>query len=340
MSFQSVVFEGGDQVGKGDATQKFVNTLSQENICVNRVAFPMYATPIGSTIRKFLKEGIGDIKSLEKIAGTRREIEVRMLVYALNRLEALESILRHPDCSVGVFLLDRSPYSHALTIAYGLKGFKDSKITNEDVKELLQFTLDSEDLLIKTLNLKNCVVRLTADNGDQGWKASRVDDADLLESKDVQETADTLYREFNHMVGDGWKQIFTKTDGEWRDREDIYKDIRSFVDSRLDLTKGGGKLSKTIDIVDIANDIYGVDVSDRVDKYYNSIATCDKATMYKEALDIADSVNLHSSEITFENEEVINNFRKILDAYPEIFDLFEHYLGEYFVENLKVCIYE
>lgn len=335
MGYQSVVFEGGDQVGKGDASNSFANHLLNEGISVNHIAFPIYATPIGSTIRRFLKEGIGDVKSFDKITGTRKEIEIRMMIFALNRLEALESILRHSKDLDGIFLLDRSPYSNALTIAYALGGLKN--VTNDDVKELAKLGWDIEQLLINTLNLDQCVIQLSVDNGDGGWQVER-NDSDLHESKDVQEVADFVYTQFSKYVDDGWQQIFTKKEGKWRSRDDIYTDIRKFVDTRLDLKKGEG-ISKTLDVVDIAMDIYGVDVSGMVERYYNAISTCDKSAMYEEAFNISNYVNKSSTEIRFENEQVIKNFRDILDIYPEILDLFEYYLGKSFVENLKVCIY-
>ena len=339
MGCLSVVFEGGDQVGKGDATQRFADSLIKENVNVTSIAYPIYAAPIGSTIRRFLKEGIGDIKSLSKIVGTKREIEIRMMLFALNRLESLESILRHSEEYDGVFLLDRSPYSNALTIAYGLGGMK--SITRDEVKDLARLGIKKENLLIQKLSLDNCVLHLSIDSEENGWKDERHDNenTDLHECKDVQEVADYVYSQFKDVVGKGWKKILTKENGKWRSREDIYKDIRKFVDTRLELPRGEG-ISKTVDVVDIARDIYGVDVEDKVEKYYNAITACDKSTMYKEALDIAKYVTERSTEVSFENEEVISNFRDILDTYPEILDLLEYYLGEYFVENLSACIYE
>jgi thymidylate kinase len=339
MNFQSVVFEGGDQVGKGDASNTFTNNLMKENVDIKRLAFPMYSTPIGSVIRKFLKEGVSQIDSFKNIVGTRRELEIRMMIYALNRLEALESILRHSEDFNGIYVFDRSPYSNALTISYGLGGLKN--ITKDDVKSLVRLGYDSEELLIKTLNLENCVIHLKSDNGIDGWKASRLDDADLLESKDVQEVADFVYSEFEKLVGDGWNTVLTKIDGKWRGREDIFKDINTFVKNRIDIKKGDGCI-KIYDSLDVCKDLYGVDIGnlDNYSKYVKAIEECDKDTMYREALEVARYITERCEEVSIYNEEVLKNMRSILDSYPEILDLLEYYLGKYFVENLKASIYE
>jgi hypothetical protein len=261
------------------------------------------------------------------------------MVYALNRLEALESISRQSEGLEGVYVFDRSPYSNALTIAYGLGGLKN--ITKEDVNSLVKFLYDSEQLFLDSLNLRNCVIHLKSDYGKDGWKNDRSQEADLLESKDVQEVADFVYDEFSGFVGDGWKSVLTKIDGKWRNKEDIYKDIKKFVDLRLDLKPSVGNI-EIIDSLDIGKNLYGVDISnlENYDRYITAIKECDKDTMYKEALEVGKYIREHCEEVSINNNEVLKNMRDILDSYPEIFDLLEYYLDEYFVENFTMAVYE
>ncbi|MCD4756362.1 hypothetical protein K8R20_01975 [bacterium] len=339
MEFKSVAFEGSDQVGKGDATQRFCNHMIEKKIPVTRIAFPIYASPIGSLIRMFLKEGIGDVKKLKNIEGTKRELEVRMMMYALNRFEALESILRYSEKYDGIFLFDRSPYSNALTIAYGLGGLKN--ISREGVKGLVKLGFESEKLMIEKLGLKNCVIQLKADNGVRGWEVARPEDADLYESKDVQEVANYVYANWAKLVGDGWNIVYTKRNGKWRDKEVIYKEVWDIASKNLELEKANEGEVKSFDIIDIAKDLYGCDVSELegVDRYYKAIEESDKATMYDEALGIREYIVKHTSEVKFENKEVLSQVRSILEKYPECLDLMEHYLGNHFVDKFKAEIF-
>ena len=340
MKFKSVVFEGGDQVGKADAAQVFCSYLLEKNTSINRLSFPIYATPIGSVIRMFLKNGIEGIKKLDNIKGTQRELEIRMMIYALNRLEALESILRRPKIYSGIFLLDRSPYSNALTIAYGLGGLKSIKKGN--VSELVRLGFEIESLMIKILGLTNCVIHLKVDSGKKGWEASRLEDADFYESKDVQDVADYVYSEYAKLVGKGWNMVYTKKDSRWRDRGVIYKEIRDVVDSRFELKSSNKGVMKTIDVIDIAKDIYGLDISnlEGVDKYYKAIKGCNKAVIYKEALKISKHILESNDGVLFKNNEILNHVRNILEEYPECFDLLEYYLDKSFVNKLRIRIFE
>ncbi|MCD4811220.1 hypothetical protein K8R14_01240 [bacterium] len=339
MKFQSIVFEGGDQVGKNDATYELSTKLMSENIPVLQLCFPSYASPIGSVIRLFLKHGVDDIESFNQIVGTKREIEIRMMMYVLDRLQALESILRGSKKKEGVLLFDRSPYSNALTIAYGLGGVK--SITKKDIRELVKLGFEADQLMIQKLNLTNCVIHLQSSHGDGGWKPSRSDDADKYEVREIQEMADFVYNQFAKLVGDGWEKVLTKENGIWRKREDINSDIRELVDSRMELVGSKNAKFEIFDIIDIARDMYGVDIAEmeEVKRYYKAMGESDKETIYKEGIEISKYITLHSKKVTFEDKEVLREFRSLLKRYPECLDLMEYYLNKDFVDKFKVAVF-
>ena len=59
-SYGSVYIEGGDQLGKGDATSRVVRELEADGVNLTFSSFPIYATPTGAIIRSFLKGGFSD----------------------------------------------------------------------------------------------------------------------------------------------------------------------------------------------------------------------------------------------------------------------------------------
>ena len=54
-SYGSVCIEGGDQLGKGDATSRIVSELEADGVNLTFSSFPIYATPIGSVIRSIIQ---------------------------------------------------------------------------------------------------------------------------------------------------------------------------------------------------------------------------------------------------------------------------------------------
>lgn len=180
-NYRVVSFEGGDQVGKGDALNFFSKKLvERENIDIITSSFPIYATPIGNTIKALLKEG-GEKFNLDH----REELEVKMALFALNRLEFLEVFLEQDISKEALVLFDRSAFSNALTIAYAMKEIPD--MTSEDIKGLVKIALDLDSLLIDTLSLNRCVVQPVIDGEE--WHSSRDGEVDLHESPDVQKYA-------------------------------------------------------------------------------------------------------------------------------------------------------
>jgi thymidylate kinase len=341
VSYQSIVIEGADQVGKADTTRDLGEYLLSENIPIYRFSFPQYATPFGSAIRLFLKNGVEDIQELGQIKGTRREIEIRMMMFALDRLQALESILRMPEDKDRILLLDRGPYSNALTIAYGISVVEN--LSDEDVHEMANLGFDMEEYLIKTLNLDNCVIQLSANHGKEGWKSIRNGGEDQYEKREVQEKTEKGYLEFSKVVGEGWKTVITKEKGDWKDRSLRNKEVTTFIEERIDLSKTEKEKStsfESIDVLDIAKDMYGLEISKEavVQDFYRALDENDKSTIYQKGLDIGESIALECKNITIKDKGVKNSILNILEAYPECILLLEYYYGETFVKKLIKAI--
>ena len=341
MQFRSIVIEGGDQIGKGDITQYLLKKFKKEKINFKKISFPIYSSPIGYVVRMILENGMPNIDGVNETIGTERELEIRIVTYALNRLEALESFLRRFKNKEVYCILDRSPFSVALTIAYGLGGMK--SIKNREVFDLVKLALSFEQPFINTFNIKDCIIHLMAEYDSKGWMKTRTD-GDLYEKQDIQEVADDVYDVISEVVGSGWIRIYTKRNGVFRDRKDIYKEVDKIVDSLgYKSTKTGERM--IFDILEISEDIYGVNILDCGDykKYFRNIRLDDNAKnkeTYSLAYKIGEFISGNCEEVTFLNGEIKNNVRELLDRYPEVFLLINHHLGEKFTQLFKNGIYD
>jgi thymidylate kinase len=339
----SVVIEGADQVGKGDTTHNLLEVLMSYSIPVFRLSFPQYATPFGSAIRLFLKNGVDNIYSLSHINGTRREIEIRMMMFALDRLQALESILRRTNVENSVLLLDRGPYSNALTIAYGMSVV--DAITDHDISEMAKLGFEMEKYLINSLDLDKCVIQLTATHGKEGWSSLRGGEEDQYEKREIQENADKAYKEFSKLVGKGWRNIITKENGTWKKRDIRDKEILACLEELVDLSKlestQKGKY-EAIDVIDVAKDMYGLDISDSKDvkEFYKALEKNEKNLIYNKGHKIGKYIAKECKSIKIEDKGVKKSMYNIVEAYPECLVLLEDYYGKDFVNKVKDAIYD
>ncbi len=341
MNYHSVIIEGRDQIGKGDVTHHLLKKIGKERINVHKLSFPIYSSPLGTLVRKTLEQSFKNIPELKSIIETRREIELKMVEFSLNRLEALDSILRRFKNKEAYFLLDRSPYSMAVTISYGLGGITSTQ--KQEVKDLINLGLKFDQLFLKTFNATECVIHLMANYGESGWIKSR-EDGDLYEVREVQEVVDDIYDKIGKKVGKGWSKIYTKKEGRFRKREDIYKEVENVIDSLTWKSSTDGK-SSIYDILEIAQDIYGVDISelDQYKKYYRNIKEDDNKKnkeTYELACKIGGYISQNCKKIVFQNEEVKKNIRNLLNKYPEYFSIIEHYYGQEFTSKLSKGIHE
>jgi thymidylate kinase len=340
-NYRSICIEGGDQIGKGDVTGYLFRKLSEENIKVCKLSFPMYATPFGTIVRKTLEDGFPKTLDIGKAEETKRGIEVKMMLFALNRLEALESILRNFKRKEAYFLLDRSPYSHAVTISYGLGGLK--CIRNREVDDLVRLMFKSEQLFLEKLGLSECVIHLVADHGKKGWEKER-SDGDLYEVKEVQKVVDDVYAKIGEIVGSGWNRIYTKKQGVFRERRDIYKEVDEVVGT-LSLEGPTDSESEIYDVLQVVKDIYGVDVStlEIYKRYFENIRIDDNERnkeTYQLACQIGKYVAKNCPYVEIKDAEVKNNIKEIVESYPEVFSLVGYYLGEKFLSEFKKVLDE
>ena len=333
-NYRVVSFEGGDQVGKGDALNFFCGKLiEEENVDIVISSFPIYATPIGSTIRTLLKEG-GEKFGLNH----REELEVKMALFALNRLEFLDVFLEQDINEEALILFDRSAFSNALTIAYAMKEIPD--LTPQDVKELVSTALGLDALLIETLSLNKCVIQLVTDKEE--WGNNRGGEVDLHESPDVQKYAAFVYSLYEEIVGEGWRRVYTTKDSQWRNREEIYSDVFGFVVQRLGEIGRDGYEGRKLDvgIREIIENIYvGSKVDgDLLEKYTNSIENNNKEVMYSTSIEVKNQICSSFKSIVFTNESVREAFGAILRQYSKIEEVLEYNLGKKFVNKLERAV--
>jgi hypothetical protein len=333
-NYRVVSFEGGDQVGKGDALNFFSRKLiEREDIDVVTSSFPIYGTPIGNTIKALLKEG-GEKFNLDH----REELEVKMALFALNRLEFLEVFLKQDISEDALVLFDRSAFSNALTIAYAMKEIPD--LTPEDVEELVKTALGLDALLIETLSLNKCVVQPVVDGEE--WHSSRDGEVDLHESPDVQKYAAFVYSLYERIIGDGWKRVYTTKEGRWRDREEIYSDIFGFVVERLGQVGGDGYKGQKFDvgIREIVGNIYVGSYVDEnlLQEYVDSIENNDKANMYRTSIEVKNQICSSYKNIVLTNKSIGEAFRAILRQYPKIEEVLEYNLGKKFINKLEEAL--
>jgi thymidylate kinase len=60
LSYRVISCEGGDQCGKGDAILTFRKKFLERGVSITFSSFPLYASPFGTCIRKFLNNGMDD----------------------------------------------------------------------------------------------------------------------------------------------------------------------------------------------------------------------------------------------------------------------------------------
>lgn len=336
-NYKVIVCEGGDQVGKADAILTFSEKMLEMGIPVTYSSFPMYATPFGTIIRLFLRQGLDDLK-LDK----NRELKVKMAMYALNRLEYMDVLLAHKTSKDTLILLDRSPFSNAVTIAYGLANMpdiRDEKVLNE----LIDFALKLDGFMIKTMKLTNCVVQMVSE--DRSWDNVRKETADINENEDVQMAADRIYGMYAKRIGEGWKQIVTRTENGWRDRKDIYTDILTFLESRIDMSELPRdrkmlKIRYEIGIEEVLKHIYkGEDLPEGIiRRYLTALRNNDKDSMHNYGCIIGVEVGRTCKMMHFSHQKVRQAMRDIVQDVPETLKLLEYFISKEFKDKFVDAI--
>ena len=332
LGYGVVSCEGGYQVGKADAILNLRNELSKKNISVTYSSFPVYATPLGTTIRRVLKNGFDDsgMTSMEKIG-------VKMSLYSLNRLEFLDALLSSPEYLETLLVLDRSSFSSALSVAYAI--CSDPNITMKDADQLVDLALELDSFMVEKLQLKNCVIELVSSSSE--WDNIRSSKKDMHENKDVQLLGNEIYKIYAKKIGKGWRQVVTKNDNGWRDRSEILNDImKNITDSFGKIEKNKNFKNMEVGIEEIMNDMYKDSVVDEEELkiYKKSLHENDKDTMYEYACNLGDSIASSCKRVEFHNLDVKHAFKKIVEKYPRIFDVVSDAVGENYVKRLQEAL--
>ena len=320
--YQSVDFEGGDQVGKGDAVRNLSLELASQGLDVTVVSFPCYATPIGFAVRKVLKE---DLLSKYDM-GLKEATTAKMALFSLNRLEVLNSILSSEKSDI--YLFDRGPFSNALTIAYAIS----TGLSPEYQEELASKALSLDSYFRESLGVDKCVVRLC--NTGCTWSKQRSEEGDLHESRDVQEISDSIYSIFAKMLGDSWIDIPSKNENGWRERSDITKESLEFVKKRHKISPVGDcKQPNYFPVAWTLKNLYRGSRADQgaLNSFMSSVGSNNKQSMYEISEILSNQVASSVKEIAWYNREIERSVREILDDIPELLFLLEGMYGEDFV---------
>lgn len=331
--------EGGDQVGKGDAILNLSERLLSEGVPVTYSSFPIYATPFGVMVRLALKGGLDDFKFDEV-----RELKVRMALFALNRLEFMEVLLSNTKYKKTVIILDRSPFSIAVTLGYGLATMDWMKEVGK-VQELIEYALNMESFMISKMNLFNCVVQMVSK--DSVWKNSREKDADIYERNEVQQSLEGVYDMYQKIVGKGWKKVVTKTEKGWLPRSEISDELFNFLLLRLGniyelAEQKMYRVRYEIGIEEILNNVYKGEVLPRgiLNHYLKALRSNDKDAMYKYASEIGLSVGRTCRLVEIKNKGVRQSIKSILEDLPEIADVSSKLVSKEFYDKFIGAINE
>lgn len=327
--FQSVSYEGGDQVGKGDAVTNLAEYFSESGMEVEVIQFPYYSTPIGYLVRDMLVNDTPDYLDIDD----HRKLEIKLSLFALNRLEILNCLKCCEDRDL--YLFDRGPYSCALTIAYDVS--KRGNWEEKYIQNAIDIGLSYDKYFIDTLNIENCIVCLKYDG--IVWEANRGEGEDLHENEDVQRLSDRIYRLIEKRVGNGWINVVTKDDMGWRSREKICKEVTSFIKRRGFVLPKGSKKRKEpnyLGIEEIGNDMYvGTVVDDELKRKWGlAIRSNNKKEVYVLAKDISEAIGRTTELVKWNDVGLRLFFKDILEELPEICYIIEHRYGKEFLVKL------
>lgn len=294
--YRVLCIEGGDQIGKGDSFLNLKNHYLSKSINLTTVSLPIYSTPIGTVVRRLLKDGVPDT-----ILKKHNELNIRMALFALNRLELMNAFLAEKKYRDSLILFDRSPFSNALTIAYALANVK--YIEEKELSKYVDTALDLDGYIIKTLNLGRCVVQLYHSCKSGTWSSIRGHkNEDMYERKEVQERCDDVYKIYQEKIGKNWRKIATKIDGKWRDRANISKELQQIVnDTYVDMELIKNSKCHSINFNEIVPNLYlgakwnGTDL----EKYMLALERNNKDDMYEYAVKLGMSVANSVEEVRF-----------------------------------------
>jgi len=331
--YKCIDFEGSDQVGKGDAVRNISLELGKRGLNTSVISFPYYATPFGYIIRDILVNGFPQKLALD----TDRAVQVKMLLFSLNRLEILNCILASKKFDVYVF--DRGPFSNALTIAYYI--FQNGK-NSQNNEFLVTKALFFDSYLRDVLNIDECVICLKHKGVD--WKESRNGQRDdLHEVREVQDISTQIYNLFDKELGDGWKNVVTKNRDGWREREDIKRDCLEFAINRGIIPDSRGKKSKVVKYLGLNEIQKFLYVESKVEvglkrEWLSAISSNDKKEVYRVSELVSKALASSTGRLVWNDTGIVKHIKVLVNLFPEIFDIIEYKYGKIFVSKFKKSI--
>lgn len=336
MKYKCINFEGLDQVGKGDAVKNLSLEVSKLGYKTCVISFPYYATPLGFLIRDILVNGFPKSIKVKKD----REVELKMILFALNRLEILNCILVNNRYDLYIF--DRGPFSCALTIGYHISQHMEDLNSVEDLVEKgLYFDSYFRDIL----NVDNCVIYLKHEGIE--WKGSRQREGDdLYEKDDVQRISANVYSILGKKVGNGWSSVVTKDKEGWRDRCSIKDECIKISKKRGvfgigNSTSGRGNL-KYLGIKEVQKFLYiGSHVSKDISRdWMSAIKKNDKKEVYRASEIVSDGLVNTTEAIRWYDEEMVRFINVLIKEYPELLDIIYNKYGKEFVDKFLDSVNE
>ncbi len=329
MEYECINFEGLDQVGKGDAVRNISLEISNlgYDTCVN--SFPYYSTPIGFVIRDILVNGVPEGIEIDK----NREVELKMSLFALNRLEILNCILF--DKKHDVYVFDRGPFSCALTIGYHIFQHNEAY---EKMKYLVDRGLYFDSYFRNILNVDNCVIYLKHKGIE--WEKNRgKEDSDLYERTEVQSISTEVYSIFSEKIGKGWNDVVTKDENGWRSREDIKKECLNIAKEREVIKNQPKKDSKGdlsyLGIDEVVRFLYTGSRVDRtlVSDWASAIQCNDKKEVYRVSEVVSGALASNTERIKWFDSNIVDSINNLISEYPEILDIINYRYGKIFLDK-------
>ena len=338
---KALLLEGGDKVGKHTATVGVIKTLIASNYRVLYTDFPQYWF-FGNIIKHVLKQ-----QSLN-ISNTKREIEVRCALYAIDRLFSLINIIPYLNQDDVILVSDRGWVSNTLTISFG---YCEKKISNSDVKNFMNTLSKWDEEFIEILKPLSLLL-LTGKNGKNAiHKESQAQD-DLYENDGPQKISTKLYKKYFHL-----KEIYTQNNGEWRNINEIVKDILycakiPYLDSNTSVSPTVESLLKSESLIFVSPQIlfpilYGKEWNNVSKQYGNSLNEIIKMSWIgdKEKLKKLEQ-NIFNIMISYPPKEVyfkfpsiiVKGIKKHMSEYPEINNLIKEVAGLKFYNYFSLLL--
>ncbi len=198
-----IVIDGLDGSGKGTITDLLANKCIKYGNNVLKVDYPQYTTKWGKILKYLLK--VNDMNL---------NLEERMAVYSINRLESIDSIFLSVNSFKNIdndltIIFDRFPTSNVLTISYYLAKSINNKDLDTKILDKLPvnkylklmnsldkyfynfFKLKNAKIVIPQINPRITIDRIQRDNTREG--------SDSYENINVQTIADYIYKELSNI---------------------------------------------------------------------------------------------------------------------------------------------